>query len=123
MKATARQYFMLLEAVTAIGLVGLLLAGVYAGIRLNEDMLQHTVSQRQALDVLDNVVERLAAEAPVTLPRCAALLAEELAPSPLAGQPGVRSVCEPATESGAILCAIRNHEHLLAEIRIGRREQ
>ena len=54
---------MLLEAVTAIGLVGLLLAGVYAGIRLNEDMLQHTVSQRQALDVLDNVVERLAAEA------------------------------------------------------------
>ena len=122
MKAAAHKHFMLLESATALGLVALLLAGVYAGIHANEGMLRHTVSQRQALDVLDNVVERLAAEAPVALPRCTAVLAEELAPSPLAGRPGVHTLCESA-EGGAILCAIRDREHLLAEIRIGRREQ
>jgi hypothetical protein len=113
--------FILLETVAALGLVALLLVGVYAGIHANERMLRHCVSQRQALDVLDNVVERLATEAPVALPRCAAVLAEELAPSPLAGRPGVHTRCE-AAEGGAILCAIRDRDHLLAEIRIGRRE-
>lgn len=111
----------MLEAVTAIGLVALLLAGVYAGIQANERVFRHCVSQRQALDVLDNVVERLAAEAPVSLPRCTAVLAEELAPSPLAGQPDVHSLCEPA-EAGIILCVIRDENHLLAEVRIGHRE-
>ena len=121
MRTTARQPFVLLETVTAIGLVGLLLAGVYAGIHTNEQMLQHCIGQRQALDVLDNVVERLAVEAPVALPRCAAVLAEELAPSPLARLPGVRTACEPAA-GGGVQFTIRDHGHLLADIRIGRRE-
>jgi hypothetical protein len=121
MKRTARHPFVLLETVAALGLVALILVGVYAGIHVNERMLQRYLSQRQALDVLDNVVERLAVEAPVTLPRCAAVLAEELAPSPLAGKPGVRSGCE-RVDGSAIRCTLRDHGHLLAEIRIGRRE-
>lgn len=105
----------------AIGLMGLLLAGVYAGVQVNEHELRQCTRQREALDVLDNVVERLAAEAPVSRRRCAAVLADELARSELAPLQHLTTLCE-ASASGGVRCAVRNRGRLLAEMEVGRRE-
>ncbi|NLF18223.1 MAG: hypothetical protein GX595_13380 [Lentisphaerae bacterium] len=109
---------LLIEVVCGLGLLGLVLAGVYAGLHVSEDALRHHVRQRQALDILDNAVERLAAEAPVSRQRCDAVLAEELARSPLAEAPGVTAACEP-DPAGGIRCRLHSPTHLLAEVRIG----
>jgi len=111
----------MVEAASALGLLALLVVGLYAGIQVNERMLQHFVAQREALDVLENVVERAAAEAPLSTARCRELLADELAQSPLAGRPSVQATCD-VPAGGGIRCTIRNRERLLAEIRMGSHE-
>jgi hypothetical protein len=120
-QAGQRHAFVMIEVVMAVGLMGLLLVGVYAGVQANERLLRHYISQREALDVLDNVVERLASEAPVSPQRCAAVLGDEMAHSPLAARPRVRATCSEAS-AGGVQCIIRDHQHLLAEVRMGRHE-
>jgi type II secretory pathway component PulJ len=113
-----RHGFVFLEIVVAIGLMGLLLAGVYAGVQANEQELRQCTRQRQALDVLDNVVERLAAEAPVSRRRCAEVLAEEVARSELAALPHLATVCD-TSATGGVHCELRNRGRLLARMEVG----
>ena len=121
--ATARRRgFVLMEVVTALGLLAVTLVGVYAGVQVNESMLRHYVAQRRAIEVLDNLVERMAVAAPVSPAHCATVLDDEVARSPLSGRPGLRSECAQTAE-GAVRCAVWDGTHLLAEVRIGHREK
>jgi len=110
--------FMLMEVVSGIALLSLTLTGVYAGIHLNEKMLRHGSEQQLAVDVLDNVVERLAAMPPASLAQCRTAFEDELKRSSLTSRKQLESRCTQAVD-GRLHCLIRRRGHLLAEVRIG----
>ncbi len=110
--------FLLLEIVAAIGILTLIMAGVFAGIHLNETMLQHCLEQQAAIGVLDNVVERLAAAPDAISPdACRQALEHEMQFSPLGRKRHIAYHCR-ADTNGNLRCAIRDRNHLLAEVRI-----
>ena len=121
MKTTRAHGYILIEVVAAIVLLGMVLAGVYAGVHVNERMVTYYVSQGQALDVLDNVVERSAARQPVSMDVCRRILEEEMAHSPLGRSARVTATCATVPGKG-IVCTIQHGQRRLAIVRMGDHE-
>ena len=69
--------FTLIEVVVAIGVLALLMTGAYSGLCLISSMQSHYLLEDKALEVLDNAVERLAAEPAPDVSRAAEILHRE----------------------------------------------
>ncbi len=121
-RITRRTDFCLMEVVAATVLLGLTLTGAYSGFRLNDTMQRHYLQQQTALQVMDNVVERLAAEPEAAADRATELLRSEFASSQLSRFTHVAAAAE--KRPGEIVLQIVRQDHrLLASVRIPRREQ
>ena len=113
----ARQQFSLIEVMFALALLMAMGAGVFAGIRMNQTMQRHYVHEQAALQVLDNTLERIAAESAPALERVERILAEEYSASSLAEVSRFSACCE-LRNSEVTLAVVDRNGRTLAEVRI-----
>lgn len=114
-----RPSFTVLEAVLAAVLLALLSGTLLALLDQTARHQQRLLRQQQALFVLDNVLERYAAEpaATRTSERLAALLAAEFRASDLTALPGVTAACE-LRSGGTRLTVADAAAHPLASVEV-----
>lgn len=105
----------LIEVVVGMGVFVLIGTGAYSGLRLTERMNNHYLLEDKALEVLDNAVERLAAEGDVTVPRATAVIRDEFEQSALAADHGATLTCR-QTESGLSASVATRGGNRLAQV-------
>ncbi len=118
-RRTARRCFNLIEVAAATALLGLVMAGVYAGVHLNERMRRHYFMEFLAVKVLDNVAERATAAPALTEAGARAWLDDEFGQSELSGNGQLAAVCR--RDGGQLVLAIRKTngaERELASLRM-----
>ena len=109
----------ILEMIGALGILMLLLSCFYASLHAVLGAGDTFVREAQAVYVLENVVERLAAESSRSPSRARTLLHEELAASDLSGEDAISASCDTG-DRGTHLRIQKSGKRLLAEVCIPR---
>ncbi|OGV78236.1 MAG: hypothetical protein A3K19_04775 [Lentisphaerae bacterium RIFOXYB12_FULL_65_16] len=86
--------FNLVEVVFALGLLGMTASAAFSGLNLCRDMQHRFGQERVAVQVLDNVVERLAAQPAYTADTVRQIVAAEFAALPARSQQDLTTRCE-----------------------------
>ena len=102
--ARRRRPLLLTEVVLGAGLLAVFASCVFAALGALHDARAAAARQQQALLVLDNTVERLAAEPSWDAATVERLLRAEFAASALGTARGVRATCEP--QAGHLALAV-----------------
>ena len=101
--AVAASCFTLMELVVAASVLAILMGCCYTSIRLLHRLQEKSTMENRALLVLDNVVERLAAERRCDLDTVQHLLDTEFKRSELAQRTGVRRQCRRSGDAVELL--------------------
>lgn len=111
--------YVLLEVVMAIGLLAIVFTGTYSGMHCLENMQRRTAQRQTALDILDNTLERLAAEPVRTPQRCAAILRDEFSRAAAPATVGMSVECR-HVDGGIVLAVIGSGRREVATVTVGR---
>jgi len=107
----------LMEVVIAIGLLAIVITGVFSGLHANHRFRRRLVLRSEALSVLDNVLERTAGLPTVSNSTVRAILAAEVQHSSLAAVARVSTSCSVAAD-GLHMVIEAGSSKPLAEVRI-----
>ncbi|MCK5803010.1 MAG: type II secretion system protein [Lentisphaeria bacterium] len=118
-KTTCRHAFTLIEIVIATGLLAILLGGVFCSLRLTSAAQRRSMRRRKALHVIDNTVERLAAERRFEDQAVRAALHDEFARSDLANAADLQPECMPS-DAGWRLVVRRRGGRKIASVEVSR---
>jgi type II secretory pathway pseudopilin PulG len=94
-----RHTFNLLEVGCALGILGLTAAAAFSGMNLCRDMQHRFGQERYAVQVLDNVVERLTAQPAYTADTVRQIVAAEFAALPDVARRGLTAHCDAAANA------------------------